>query len=318
MDLSPLANQINSIRTIRVSQGLFVLRYVSSKAGLNAPTVSVATPAGSGVDVISPGEEGPRLVSPGDGLVVRAARDSFVNVSVTPSHHHGSCDAELVLERVSTTIRQAVPLSTPEDFSGRGSIPAFDEVEILAHVARRGDVLVRSGQWICGPQLPMAIEGLEIRWNNKPQGLDIISRATINAGGLRTLAEKPIGSFQGTRGRAAPITALTLSLVGNGSDDFSLACDALFLGLSVMSVHGRSCILMGATGQEPLVGLRLSVVSAVDQAARHTVGFLRTKAREETDSIATQPAPPHVEKPTRVRIFRTSRGRPAPAILPSR
>src|ERR1700733_10561984 len=71
-DQSPIANQINSARTIRVSQGLFVLRYVSSKAGLNAPTVSVAAPPSSGVEVISPGGDGAQLVSPGDGLVIRA------------------------------------------------------------------------------------------------------------------------------------------------------------------------------------------------------------------------------------------------------
>ena len=52
-DQTPIANQTNSARTIRVSQGLFVLRYASSKAGLNAPTVSVNTLPGSGVDVIA-------------------------------------------------------------------------------------------------------------------------------------------------------------------------------------------------------------------------------------------------------------------------
>lgn len=317
-DQTPIANQTNSARTIRVSQGLFVLRYASSKAGLNAPTVSVDTPPGSGVDVISPAEDGARLVSPGDGLVVRAARDSFINVGVTPSHRNGSCDAELVLERVSTSIRHAVPLAVPEDFSRRDAIPATDEIEILAHVARRGDVLVQAGQWICGPQLPMAIEGLELRWKNRPQGVDIVSRATINARGLRTLAEQSIGSFLGTRGRAAPITALTLALVGPASEDFSLACDALFLGLPIISTTGKSCILSGTAGNEPLVGLRLSVVSAADQAARHTLDFLRTKTTEAPNPIASQTTRSTTERPSRVRIFRTPRGRPAHAALYSK
>jgi hypothetical protein len=265
--------------------------------------------------VISPGEDGAQLVSPGDGLVVRAARDSFINVSVTPSHQNGSCDAELVLERVSTSIRHSVPLAAPEDFGRRDAVPATDEIEILAHVARRGDVLVRAGEWICGPQLPMAIEGLEIRWKNRPAGLDIVARATINARGLRTLAEQSIGTFLGTRGRAAPITALTLALVGPASEEFSLACDAMFLGLPVMSVGGKSCMLSGATGREPLVGLRLSVVSAADHAARHTLDFLRAKAADEFSSVASQPARLHMEKPSRVRVFRTPRGRPAQAAL---
>lgn len=318
MDMSPLADRMNSVRTIRVTQGLFVLRYISSKAGLNAPTVSVATPPGSGVDVISPGEGEPQLVSPGDGIVVRAARDAFLNLSVRPSHINGSCDAELVLERVSTTIRQDEPLPAPEDFSRRGAVPSIDDIEILAHVSRRGDVVVKPGQWICGPQLPMAIEGVEIRWKNRPQDFDIVANATVNARGLKQLPQQSIGSFLGTRGKAAPLTALTLSTAGSAAADFSLACDALFLGMPVMSVSGKSCALSGATGWEPLVGLRVSVVSAVDQAARQTVGFLRAKAAEET-----QPAPPlaaraPTDSPSRVRIFRSTRARPAPALFLSK
>ena len=215
------------------------------------------------------------------------------------------------------------PFDTPyrlqcQKITRRDAITATDEIEILAHVARRGDVVVQAGQWICGPQLPMAIEGLELRWKNRPPGVDIVSRATINARGLRTLAEQSIGSFLGTRGRAAPITALTLALVGPASEDFSLACDALFLGLPIISTIGKSCIFSGTAGNEPLVGLRLSVISAVDQAARHTLDFLRTKTTEPPNPIAAQTARSTTERPSRVRIFRTPRGRPAHAALYSK
>lgn len=318
MDMSPLADSAISARTIRVTHGLFVLRYVSSKAGRNAPIVSVATPPGSGVDVIHPGEGEPRLVSPGDGVVVRATRDAFVNLTVRPCHINGSCDAELVLERVSTTLLQAEPLPAPEDVDRRGPAPSTDDIEILAHVARRGDVVAKPGQWICGPQLPMAIEGLEIRWTNKPRDFDILARATVNARGLRELPAQPIGSFLGTRGKAAPLTALTLTATGAAAADYSLACDALFLGMPVMSVSGPSCALSGATGWEPLVGLRLSVVAAIDQAARRTVGFLRAKAAEDHQVDAPIAARAPADNPSRVRIFRSSRARPAPALLPSK
>jgi hypothetical protein len=311
-ELPRLSDQTNAMRTIRVSKGLFVLRYVASKAGLNAPTLSVDTSPTSGVDLIWPnsGSAG-RLVSPGDGLVVRAARDSFISVAVTPSHRNGSCDAELVLERVSTTIRQTDSLTAVSDFSSRMAEPAIDDIEILAHVARRGDVVMRAGQWICGPDLPMAIEGLEIRWRNRPQGVDIVSSATINARGLRTLAEQSIGAFQGTRGRAAPITSLTLSLRGPSSGDYLLNCEALFLGLPVMTVSGKSCVLRGATGLEPLVGLRLSIMSAAEHAAQRMVGAMRTEAEEAPEASA--PTAAHVEKASRVRIFRSSRVKSPPA-----
>jgi len=208
MDMSPMTEQVTSARAVRVTPGLFVLRYVSSKAGLNAPYIRVTTPPGSGVDVISPGDGEPRLVSPGDGVVVRATRDALLNLAVTPSHANGSCDAELVLERVSTTMRVDESRGKHAD----AAILSTGEIELLAHVARRGDLTVKSGEWICGPQLPMAIEGVQIRWNGKPQGVDIVARATVNARGLRQLPEQPTGGFIGTRGKAAPITALTLAL----------------------------------------------------------------------------------------------------------
>lgn len=306
-----MTEQSNAVRTIRVTQGLFVLRYVASKAGLNAPTLGVDTANASGVDLIWPNTSiAGRLVTPGDGLVVRASRDGFITVSVTPSHRNGSRDAELVLERVSTTMLQAVP-----DEAGRPAAGPVDAIEILAHVARRGDVLVRSGQWICGPDLPMAIEGIEIRWPDRPDGIDIMARATVNSRGLRTLADQPTGAFLGTRGRAAPITALSLTMTGPGAKDYLLRCDALFLGLPVMTASGTSCVLRGTTGLEPLVGLRLSVIAAVEHAMQKTVGLIRSQAAEDTHATPPVAVAARTEKSNRVRIFRTSRVKPSPAYI---
>jgi hypothetical protein len=317
-DQSPFATHANPVRTVRISEGLFLLRYVSSKAGLNAPTVSVMAPVDPGIDVIAPADEGPRLVAPGDGLVVRATRGALLNLSVTPIQRNGSCDAELVLERVSTSIRQEMPLPASDELARRVAASGTNQIEVLAHVARRGDIVVRSGEWICGPQLPMAIEGLEIRWANRRQDLDIISRATVNARGLRTLAEQPIGCFLGTRGRAAPITALTLNLVGSAAVDFLLNCDALFFGQHVISTSGRACILSGPTGREALVGLRLSVVAAVEQKAQQPLMHLDTQSAEDirvaTPRLTSIPS----ERSSRVRIFRTSHGRPASAAMLSK
>jgi hypothetical protein len=151
----------------------------------------------------------------------------------------------------------------------------------------------------------MAIEGVEIRWPDRPHGVDIVCGATVNARGRQTLPDKSVGSFQGTRGRAAPITTLTLALSGPGSDEFLLTCDAAFLGLPVMSVSGKSCVLSGTTGHEPLVGLRLAVLPRSQPALR-----------EEPRAAAPAVAAP-VKEPNRVRVFRTpSRRNAAPAMVP--
>jgi hypothetical protein len=235
-------------------------------------------------------------------MVVRASRDTFITITVTPTERSGSCDAELVLERVSTT-------HTPQRAEpSLARVAPVEGIEILAHVARRGDVAVSAGRWICGPDVPMAIEGVEIRWPRRPHGVDIVGRATSTARGNGTSEELRTGFFIGSRGRAAPLTSLALSLVGPDAEGFVLSCEALFLGLPVMTVSGRSCVLRGTTGTEPLVGLRLSVDAAAAPAK---------PARAELSSrIDPYPQPADLmtptastAKPSRVRIFRSSKVR---------
>jgi hypothetical protein len=291
------------MRTIRVGQGLFVLRYVSSKAGRGAPMLAVSAAPTSGVELIWPGAEtGGYLVVPGDAMVVRASRDSFITIAVTPSEHNGSCEAELVLERVSAG------QSPQRDGTSPVGSAALDGIEILAHVARRGDVLVPAGRWICGPDVPMAIEGIEIRWPARPHGIDIVGRATSTARSAAPAEERRTGFFLGSRGRAAPLTSLALSLVGPDADRFLLSCEALFLGLPVMTVSGRSCVLRGTTGTEPLVGLRLSVdaAAAPAQPVRQDVA-ITVDPRQQSAGLPIPSAP--VAKPGRVRIFRSSKVR---------
>jgi len=67
------------------------------------------------------------------------------------------------------------------------------------------------------------------------------------------------GEFAGTRGRAAPLTALELTLDGPHADNYELRCEALFLGANVMVRSGRSVVLAGPSGREPLVGLKFSI-----------------------------------------------------------
>jgi hypothetical protein len=307
-DQSWLRESSNVMRTIRVSQGLFVLRYVTSKAGLNAPTLDVSAAPSSGVELIFPHDgAGSRLVTPGDAMVVRAARDSLISIAVKPSHRNGSCDAELVLERVSTTPRDETRTLSP----AAADSAAIEDLRILAHVSRRGDIVVPAGQWICGPDLPMAIEGLEIRWPSRPAGIEIAAKASHQRGGAAVI-EGGIDGFLGTRGKASPLTSLVLSLQGPGSDDLTLRCDALFLGLPVMTVSGRSCVLRGTTGSEPLVGLRLAVVSAEERAARKAVDLIRDHAADAPPA-ASAPAPVRQDKPGKVRVFRSSKVRPSAA-----
>lgn len=251
-------------RYLRVSRGLFVLRYVSSKGGLAAPEVMISHAPGPRVDVISADNvPNPILRAPGDAVVIRAEQDASIVATVMPTRPGGSRDAQLVFERVS---QAALPADTRDPWFAPVAQPqsvtaptVLTSPGIIAHVARRGDVSVAPGDWVCGPQLPMIIEGMQLNWANRPHDVDILMGCSINARARRTVAPSPTGVFVGTRGKAAPIIGLTLILTGPGADRYRLRAEALFLGAPVQIQDGQSLEFVGPSGLEPLVGLRLTI-----------------------------------------------------------
>src|SRR4029453_4507173 len=78
------------LRAHRVTRGLFVLRYVASNAGdpaahAAAPTIKVTPHNAADVELIAwPGVSPNELLGPGDGLVLRALRDTTIALEVIP------------------------------------------------------------------------------------------------------------------------------------------------------------------------------------------------------------------------------------------
>ncbi len=257
----------NASRVLRVSRGLFVFRYVSSRGGIEAPEVMVSPAPGPAVEIISADNSSrPILCAPGDAVVIRAEQDASILATVMPVRPGSSRDAQFVFERIV----QSPSLSAPSRdlwFAPTQQQPrAITSPGILAHVARRGDVTISPGEWVCGPQLPMVIEGLQVMWPNRPSDVDIQIGCSINARGRRSFVPSPSGTFVGTRGKAAPIVSVSLSLVGHRASTYRLSCEALFLGAQVQMQEGLSVDFSGPSGLEPLVGLRISVLDAVSAA----------------------------------------------------
>jgi hypothetical protein len=312
-------------RTLKVRAGLFVLRYQRSRAAPGSyPVVRVDRPEdGSAEFVLPPAMSDPMLLAPGDGFVILAHSDTQLDIKVSSSHDKGSLDAELTLEPVSNLDGRSPPVFVRQDPAprtafktakapaaplprllptmagpgARAAAVAGPDLSVLAHVARRGDMVVRAGEWICGPDLPMAIEGLEVRWPNAPDGVDVRVAVAVRDQGAAALAPASLGQFAGTRGRAAPIVKVELSLVGPGAERMAIAAEALFLGASVQDMQGRHISFSGPTGREPLVGFKLSILR-----------------QEEDRHVAADPhqsagAAPSGATSGKVRVFRSSQPR---------
>jgi hypothetical protein len=286
--------------TMIVGSGLYVLRYVSTIAADDAPLIRVRpSPRDTrGISLFSvPGGSNDSLTSPGECILVRAEKPGALDLTVSSTRPNGSLDAEMRLERIASS-DEAVSNRLPGQTRRSAGSASQPDVELLAHVSRRGDVVCEQGEWICGPDLPMAIEGLEIRWPNKPSGVNL--RYTVTVGPNRQrLQEAVVGQFAGNRGKAAPIVGLTLALSGPGATDYELRTDALFLGAQIASKNGSQITFAGPTGREPLVGFRMAVVKA-----RNRTEFAQEMATQESVVM---------KQTGRVRVYRPA-SVPAPRI----
>jgi hypothetical protein len=301
------------VRVMRVAKGLFILRYVSSDAEGVPPRVVVKPSLGAEIELITEDFSAAGVMSvPGEALVVRASEVGSLDVTVGDSST-AQRHAHLVFERLTSTPSLAAQPEAP--FQQQDLAGVEPSIEILAHVARRGDVVVAGGEWVSGPQFPLAIEGLEVVWRNRPADVDLTIEAVNTVRGRRqALGTAQSGKFIGTRGMAAPLTSLSLALTGPQAALHSLQCEALFLGAQVQRRSGANITLSGPSGLEPLVGLCLSIVSvapaSVEKPAwvRSFVAPQRGQKGPKKPSVAIDPpAVQTVGSFGRVRVLRKSR-----------
>ena len=251
---------------MEVDRGLFLFRYAASAARL-APTVMVACEHGSerNVALLSPpGYPLGTLVRPGDALVVQARQSARLSVQVRPSVPNGSVEADVSIERLGRFAERDDDPQRPEE--PRDGLNRTSVLELLAHVARVGDIHVPAGQWIAGPESPAQIEGLAVKWRGRPLDLDLKYAVRVGGRTSTLMRANGDGSFVGTRGQARPLTEVRFELGGRAAKAHEFVIDALFQGARPVSAEGRSVSLSGPSGREALVGLRVGLVEVSAQA----------------------------------------------------
>lgn len=182
------------------------------------------------------------LGSPGESVEVRALHRGRLRVTLRGVAPGQPLKAALKLERFAS------------------QAPGEPDFKLLAHITRRGDIVVSPGHWAAGPEAPAAIEGLEVRdWRAEHCDLEI--QARIASSPPRWLDWSGAGVFVGTRGEALALTGIRLRLSGQQVNNWRMAADALFLGDTVQQKVGQEVELTGPASSDPLVGLRLSLTS---------------------------------------------------------
>ncbi len=311
-----MARDVQRSSSCSVDRGLYVLRYVSSDSTDVAPSAFIGPAAGSESSlrfIDAPGLPAGMLSGPGASIVIVSEGYAKVEITVRASESSRVLDAKFALELLSKGGEEAVaspvkvempssstwlPPALPKPFdAGRGAMPntpaeptlALPIMDILAHVSRRGDIMVTPGEWVAGPDAPTPVEGVQITCRGADLAVSARFMNTTQPGVWSSWWSA--GDFVGSRQQASPLTGLRLKLVGRDASRFELEAEAMFLGKPLQRHTGSEVSLATAGGLDLLVGLKLG---------------LRSVARQEEAAVLKQQASPAV-KSSRVRVFRSDR-----------
>jgi len=269
-------------QTIAVNRGLFLVRYAAAEDNVRPPIVTLApasAPSENFDFLLHPDHHEAVLWQPDSCLIMRTFEPGNLSVEVKASYDGGSAAATVRIEPL-TQGRSPVTAKT----ANTSKAPRLDSFRILGHVTGLGDQEVSADHWLAGPSAPSRIEGISIKWPDKPPDLDI--RYAV-----KTAKPQPtsgiavgVGAFSGTRGKTMPIVALFLEMSGSGGENLQFVADALFLGAPTKRIIGKRIVVSGPTGREPLVGLRISVsIAAAKQKAPAKTS--KDQSGEPTDEI---------------------------------
>ena len=202
---------------------------------MNSPVVRIFPDQGQAQNctiLTDPNASDGSLYYPDGALVVSVSHPCRLIVEVSPLAPGGSSVASVAIDALT---QGRVP--------GRGSRDPRADLRVMAHVADIGDVTDRSNGWIAGPSAPARIEGLSLDWPGKPH--DVTLRYAVRSARPQASDNQfvQLGTFAGTRGRALPLTYVSIELSGPGASKYSLVVEAAFQGAPAMRMTGQHVVL---------------------------------------------------------------------------
>lgn len=286
---------------VDLDKGLFWVHYKSADQADFPPKLVVSPAPGHERKtefILDPVVDEPVLWQPGSSLILKIGSPAKILVQVVPLRPYGSTAVSVKFEKLTQ--------GTPRRSESASDGLAFDSDErgpglrMLGHVAGMGDVVVSSNEWIAGPMTPARIEGISIRWQEKPKDVEL-RYAVRSSVQNNTPKMTDLETYAGTRGRALPITGIVLEMSGPGAEKHQFVAEAMFLSAPSLRAVGQRIVLAGPTGREPLVGLRIAIETAE----------ICTEPASPTLSAIARKSPPSPQE--KVRILR-GKTKPASAI----
>jgi hypothetical protein len=241
----------------------------------------------------TPGTHGSVLRSAADCIVVSVTGGS-VELLVSAAVADAAAIPALRLDQISLGHAMAAPapkMAAPVPAPAVARVPIQigpHGISIIGHLEVSGDLVVGEGKTLGDPATGRRVEGFQLMWPDKPEGVDLAYSISVEGAGASPIVQT--GKFVGTRNKARRITEVTFSLIGPNAGKYQLDGMAHFSGGYDMPViTGLS--LAGPSGLEHLTALRLRAVpstgaapSAWDPSPRTTVFKAPAKAPAKAKS----------------------------------
>ena len=285
-------NQAVAARTsMKVLQpGLYVIHYVDATPTKSpVPLLLAQAPirmAGVIEFTCPEGVHQQTLAKPGDYLVVNVRQGNAV-LAVSKYAAASLIDTAQVHWRIEPIVPAPAAPASRANAAKRApqTYQPVTGITLTGHIERRGDVTVESGEWLGATQGRARLEGFQIDWPQRPEGVDI--QAVCGSGGQRS--EATTGRFIGTRQRARPIHDLQLTLVGPSASRYRLTGEVAFSDGSrqpLGSVNAKASHNDNAQGSRHVTAITLKVERITTSAAQDV-----SQAREQAQPGDKQPAP---------------------------
>ncbi len=239
--------------------GMYVLRH--PQTGLPPLTVTrapgnLATQMGKSEVLSTPNSHG-SILRTGADCIVMHVYDGPIEILVTAYlKEAGAAMPSLKVDRIPLEGDGGALAAV----AGKSNMEIADKgISIIGHLERSGDVVASEGKAIGSPSSTLRIEGFQIMWPDKPEGVDLAYNIEVEGVGVTPLVNT--GKFCGTRGQARRITEATFVLTGPKAAQYQLEGTASFTGGFSVPINS-GLPNSGPSGVEHLTSLSLRVVAA--------------------------------------------------------
>jgi hypothetical protein len=277
---------------ILMQPGMYILRY--PKGGVTPLSVSRAPNSTGKIEVMGTSKTHGSILRDGSDCIVMQVTGGAVELLV--SAFSSNVAASVPTLRIDQIGLDPEPACAQPAAAGKKIEVVAKGISIIGHVELQGDLVAAEGQTLGDPSSTHRVEGFQIMWPDRPEGVDLAY--SISVEGFGTMPVVNSGNFCGTRGEARRITEATFSLVGPNAGQFRLDGSAYFSGGFQVPISS-GMPLGGPSGMEHLTAISLRALPALakeikvnnpwDESTKTKVFKSKAAASKTEPAKTTQP-----------------------------